>query len=199
MWVVLLGCAAANDGEGGLDVGRASLQRWHLVNGRISAVLAGQAGRPGSMATDERGDDLEHGQPVGWGVVCDAFEGVDSAQANVEPVGAVLAELVDGPGEPLGDLAFLDDGDLLAQTLIGALGLLVGQFKLFAGAVVAELCLLAGVLELLAAYSDLSQSHRSANAGATEDKQGRQALKQGGAGIVLELVATFAARSPVSR
>jgi hypothetical protein len=56
--------------------------------------------------------------------------------------------LVDGSGEPLGDLAFLGDGDLLTQTLIAALGLLAGEFELFAGAVVTELRLLAGLFEL---------------------------------------------------
>jgi hypothetical protein len=100
------------------------------------------------MAADERSEDLSHGQPVGWRVVRDVFQGVDAAQADIEPIRTALGELVDGSGEPLGDLAFLGDGDLLTQTLIAALGLLAGEFELFAGAVVTELRLLAGLFEL---------------------------------------------------
>jgi hypothetical protein len=107
--------------------------------------------------------------------------------------------LVDGAGEPLCDLAFLSDGDLLTQTLIAALRLFAGEFELFAGAIIAELRLLAGVLQLLSADADLPQGHPGANPGADEDEQARQALEQGGAGIVLEPIAAFAARSLVSR
>jgi hypothetical protein len=107
------------------------------------------------VAADERGENLDHAQPVGWGVVCNAFQGIDPTQPDVEPVRAGLAQLVDGPGKPLGDLAFLGDGDLLTQTLIAALRLLAGEFELFAGAVVAALRLLAGLLKLLAANADL--------------------------------------------
>lgn len=150
------------------------------------------------MAADERGEDLGHSQPVGWGVVRDAFQGVDPAQADVKPVSAGLAELVDGAGESLGDLAFLGDGDLLPQPLVAALGLLAGQFELLAGAIIAALRLLAGLLELLPADADLPQGDRGADPGAAEDKQGRQALEQGGAGVVLEFVAAFAARGLLS-
>jgi hypothetical protein len=107
------------------------------------------------VAADECGEDLEHSQPVGWGVVGDAFQGIDSAQADVKPVRAGLAELIDGPGEPLSDLTFLGDGDLLTQTLVAALRLL------------------ASLLELLPADAHLPQGHRCADPGAAEDKQGR--------------------------
>jgi len=59
--------------------------------------------------------------------------------------------------------------------------------------------LLPGLNELLAADADLPKGYRCADSGAAEDKQGRQALKQGSAGIILELVAAFAACSLVSR
>lgn len=111
----------------------------------------------------------------------DTLQGVDPAQADVEPLRARPSELVDGPSEPLGDLAFLGDGDLLTHTLI------------------AELRLLAGLLKRLSADTDLPQGHRGADPGPAQDEEGRQTLKESGAGIVLEFVAAFAARSPVSR
>jgi hypothetical protein len=114
------------------------------------------------VAADERGEDLDHSQSVGWGVVRDAFQGVDPAQADVEPIRTGLAELVDSAGEPVGDLAFLGDGDLLTQTLVATLGLFAGELELFAGAVVAALGLLTGVLELLAADTGLPQGDRGA-------------------------------------
>jgi hypothetical protein len=125
----------------------------------------------------------------------DAFKGVDSAQANVEPVRAGLAELVDGPGEPFGYLAFLDDGDLLTQTFIAALGLLASRFKLLPSVIVAALGLLAGVLKLLPTDADLPQG----DCGAGKHEHGCQGLGQGSAGVVLELVTAFMAHSPVSR
>ena len=95
------------------------------------------------MAADERGEDLK--QPAGeLKIVRDAFQGVHPAQVGIEAVRAGLAELVYCLGEPLGDLAFLDDGDLLAY-----------ECELFVGAVVTLLCLLAGVFKPLAAHADL--------------------------------------------
>jgi hypothetical protein len=55
------------------------------------------------------------------------------------------------------------------------------------------------VLELLAADADLPQGDRGAGIGAAKDEQGRQALEQGGPGVVMEPVAAFAAHGLIGR
>jgi hypothetical protein len=46
-------------------------------------------------------------------VAHEALQGVDAAEANLETVGAVLADLFDGLGVAIGELALLSDSDLI--------------------------------------------------------------------------------------
>ena len=66
------------------------------------------------MAANKRREDFGDGGSIGSGIVGDALQRVDAA----EPYGPLLmAELVDGAGEPLGDLAFLSDVELVTAGL----------------------------------------------------------------------------------
>jgi hypothetical protein len=123
-----------------------------LIGASAGYWPSGQVERPGGVAANEDSKDLDHRQPVGSGVVCDTFKGVDSAQADVEPVST---ELVDRAGEPLSDLAFLGEGDLLAKALVAVPRLLAGEFELFTGALVAVQRQLTGLLERFPADANL--------------------------------------------
>jgi hypothetical protein len=54
------------------------------------------------VTANERGEHFGDGGAIVGGVVGDALQGVDAAEPHVQHG---MAELVDGAGEPLGDLA----------------------------------------------------------------------------------------------
>jgi hypothetical protein len=105
-WVV---GAAGEDGEGGGDVG--------VGFGGERAVFGLGFG---VVFVDEGGEDVADGEAVTVGVFGDAFEGVDGGGADVAFGGA---ELFDGFGVPVGDLAFLGCAEFAAA---GAEFLLAG-------------------------------------------------------------------------
>jgi hypothetical protein len=77
------------------------------------------------VATHEGGQDLLDGGPIPRGIACDAFQGVDATQAKIEVL--LVAELVDGLGIAVGDLALPIDVVLFAAAVDVVLELPPGQ------------------------------------------------------------------------
>lgn len=65
------------------------------------------------MDADERAEDVDNRRLVIGGVAHDALQGVDRSQPDVNLLRAGLAELLDGLGEPIGNLPLL--GQLLLE------------------------------------------------------------------------------------
>jgi len=81
-----------------------------LVNGRCRVLrTVWGADQPGSMGADQRAEDFCDGPSVGRRVPGYTLQGEDATEAHVR---CSAAELVNRPGEPLGDLPFPVDLDL---------------------------------------------------------------------------------------
>ena len=98
------------------------------------------------MAADERGQNLLDRTSVDSRFLGDPLQRIDAAQSHVD---LLVTELLDGAGEPLGDLP-------LPIQLMLLLGRRKGVFKLFSG----ELQLLAGRRRVWSSWSRLSCSCR---------------------------------------
>jgi hypothetical protein len=78
------------------------------------------------MDSDERAEDVDYRRLVVRGVAHDALQSVERSQPDLDLFWAGLAELLDGSGEPVGDLPLLGQLLLLeAQLLLLRLSLLV--------------------------------------------------------------------------
>ncbi len=98
--------SAGQGGEGGVDIGVRLLGELVVLDlGGIGVVFA-----------DVGGQDVADGEAVAFGVAGDAFQGVDGGGADFSLVGA---ELLDGSGVPVGDLAFAGDVELILAAAQG--------------------------------------------------------------------------------
>jgi hypothetical protein len=100
------GQAAAQDGHCCPDVRGPNLHPRQVLVNRCGGVLLIFGGWPPRVVTDEGTKLKLDSLAVGCGVLGDAFERVDAANANVN---VVAAKLVHGPGETLSNLAFTAD------------------------------------------------------------------------------------------
>lgn len=103
--------AAAEDVQSRLDVGASHVEPGQRVRRRGGGgvrCVRGLLG-PGSVATDERGQDVLDLGAIRRRVPRHPFKCVDPADPNVD---VLAADLVDGAREALGDLPFTVDLDL---------------------------------------------------------------------------------------
>ena len=102
---------------------------------------------PSTALSDEGAQDLDYGRVVSFrGIVSEPLQGVDAPQAYVQ--GILVAQLLDGPGEPLGDLALPGQPKLFEAGIEGLEQLLPAQLQLLPAELLVVLLLAPVVLQL---------------------------------------------------
>lgn len=111
--VVMSAVTTIEDGQRGVHVreGRSRSRRGTCPFERCHPRIFRHAGR--AAGADEGGQYFDDGGLIAGGVVGEAFERVDAAESDLEPVRALLAELLDRPAVAFCDLALFGDRDLV--------------------------------------------------------------------------------------